>query len=635
MKHFTRIISVILALVMSLALGTTAFAADVGTATIDTSRKADLTVYKYDITRAEADGVWDRDSYVSTGLYDQHINDVLGNPSIDNHSATNNFAYGYAVKGVEFTYLKIADITIYSRMEADGSYKTLVLYGFDGSKASNDFLKAIGVPRTEEYYTVDGKHYYTSESLINYLASALNANATVTKNAMENLVKNNGGTAMPETDEYGKSHVEGLPLGLYLVAETRVPDMVTCTCNPFLLSLPTTTIDGNEWNYDVTVYPKNETGMPTLEKTLRESDDDTGKNDGSEQIDDGYEHSATASDGDVVEYQIISTLPTITSQASYLTTYTYEDHLVLGLSYNKNDVVIEFFRDKNCTDKITTWDEDSGKFALAYTDTSMRISMTEAGLNEMNTSKAVYSAPDAVKDGYSDCTMRITYSCTLHSDDSMLYGDNHNDNTVELIWKRTNTVYYDHLHDDCHVYSYGIDLLKQFSDGKGNFENVKFKIHNDTDKYYVVAQLNDDGVYYVTGHTSKKADATVFVPANEHIIVMGMEDDAYTITEIETDDGYTLLKDDIKIVISTQETDQYCPICHNAFLSATATVNGDPVEMVEDHAILPFTVVNTPDFELPKTGSYGTWMYTLGGVAVAGIAVVILLRGKKHEKSAE
>lgn len=27
-----------------------------------------------------------------------------------------------------------------------------------------------------------------------------------------------------------------------------------------------TTIDGKDWNYDVTVYPKNQTGNPTLEK---------------------------------------------------------------------------------------------------------------------------------------------------------------------------------------------------------------------------------------------------------------------------------------------------------------------------------------------------------------------------------
>ena len=120
-----------------------------------------------------------------------------------------------------------------------------------------------------------------------------------------------------------------------------------------------------------------------------------------------------------------------------------------------------------------------------------------------------------------------------------------------------------------------------------------------------------------------------------HIIVMGMEDDAYTVTEIESDDGYSLLKDPIQIVITAQEADQYWPVCHKAFLTAPATVNGDPVEMIEDHAILPFTVVNTPEFELPKTGSYGTWMYTLGGLISAGAAAVLLLKGRKRGKDTE
>ena len=52
------------------------------------------------------------------------------------------------------------------------------------------------------------------------------------------------------------------------------------------LSLITTafaepTIDGTAWNYDVTVYPKNQTGNPTLDKTVREDKNSTGKNTGS------------------------------------------------------------------------------------------------------------------------------------------------------------------------------------------------------------------------------------------------------------------------------------------------------------------------------------------------------------------
>ena len=93
---------------------------------------------------------------------------------------------------------------------------------------------------------------------------------------------------------------------------------------------------GHFWNYDVVVYPKNETGIPTLEKTVREARKDTGKNNGTDAIDDGFDHNATGSAGDVMEYQIISTLPTITSKATSLTTYEFYDTISEGLSYNKS-----------------------------------------------------------------------------------------------------------------------------------------------------------------------------------------------------------------------------------------------------------------------------------------------------------
>ena len=101
------------------------------------------------------------------------------------------------------------------------------------------------------------------------------------------------------------------------------------------------------------------------EKTVREDKNSTGKNGGTGDIADGYAHTATASVGDVVEYQIISTLPTITSKATSLTTYTFADTLSEGIRYNRSDVIIEFFRDAGCTDQITAWDEDSGAFEEA------------------------------------------------------------------------------------------------------------------------------------------------------------------------------------------------------------------------------------------------------------------------------
>ena len=434
---------------------------------------------------------------------------------------------------------------------------------------------------------------------------------------------------MPETDATGHTSASDMEQGLYLVVETRVPENVTSTCNPFFVSLPMTTIDGAAWNYDVTVYPKNQTGNPDLEKTVREAKNSTGKNTGSlTDIKDGYEHTATASVGDVVDYQIISTLPTITSKASALSEYTYVDTLSKGIRYNKNDVVIEFFKDAGCTDKITTWAENSGKFTVAYDDAAntMTIRMTDTGLAEINEATTVYT--DSVKRGYSDCTMRITYAATLTSDAQM--GNKDNPNEVELTWKRTNTTYYDTLKDCCHVYTYGIDVLKQFSDNGGNLRNVKFRLHNDTDDVFVIADLKD-GVYYAKGLTAKKSDATTFIPnAQGHIVVKGLEDDAYSLTEIATDKGYVLLKDAVKIVIKTAENGT-CEQCGAKLQTASATVNSKNITMTEGNAIVPLTVVNNPGFDLPKTGGYGTWMFTIGGVALLGAAAFIVIRSRKHK----
>ena len=612
MKKIHRVVALILAALMAIGLMTTAFAATDSSPTIDPGKKASLSIYKYDITKASNDGAWDAESYVSTGLRDDAVIDKLSK---------------YAIQGVEFTYLRVADIAMNNEV-MDGQRTVGVLYGFDSSDRSTAVLSAIGLTNADAHKTAGGINYFTSDLLNNKLAAALAANATTVKNALETAVKN-GGVAMPETDATGHTSASNMEQGLYLVVETRVPENVTSTCNPFLVSLPMTTIDGAAWNYDVTVYPKNQTGNPDLEKTVREAKNSTGKNTGSlTDIKDGYRHTATASVGDVVDYQIISTLPTITSKASSLSEYTYVDTLSKGIKYNKNDVVIEFFKDAGCTDKIATWAVNSGKFAVGYDDAAntMTIRMTEAGLSEINEAATVYT--DSVKRGYSDCTMRITYAATLTADAKL--GDTDNPNEVVLTWKRTNTTYFDTLKDCCHVYTYGIDVLKQFSDNGGNVRNVKFRLHNDSDDCYIIAEQKD-GVYYAKGITSKKSDATTFIPnSSGHIVVKGLEDDAYSLTETATDKGYVLLKDAVKIVIKTAENGQ-CEKCGTKLLTASATVNGKDVTMSDGNAIVPLTVVNNPGFDLPKTGGYGTWMFTVGGVALLGAAAFVVIRSRKHK----
>ena len=681
MKKLTKILSLLLALTLLLSFPVAVSAAELEDASIDTSRTGSLTIYKYDLTNAEKDGVWDS-SYVSTGVFDQTgVNDVLGG----GESALGNGEAdcGYAIKGVEFSYVQVADIVQFSESENGSRTDSHVeiLYAIDKIKGA-DFLKALNLTDGKNRYTNadaldEAKYYYQSDVLIDALAAALEANSTVVKNALEAYISAKGGAAMPLTDSYGKTKAENLNLGLYLVVETKVPEMVVSTTDPFLVSVPMTSVNGTNatdggtrWIYDITLYPKNLTGIPSLEKTLRENKNDTGKTE-------AYAHTGTASAGDTIDYQIISTLPSITSESTYLSCYTFADTLSKGLSYNKGDVVLEFFTDAACMDSVAKWTEADGKFTVAYNttdagDSVMTIEMTAAGLTEINTSKAVYSGASMVNSGYSDCTVRITYAAKMDSSSDLVFGDKGNDNKVVLTWKRSSQNYYDTLVDDCHVFTYGIDLTKLFSDGKGDFSKVEFLIQNKTDNYFVKAELNkDEGVYYVVDHVTDKAEATHFVPVKTadskgKIIVKGLEDDAYTLTEIRTDSGYVLLKQGIDVVISQKNTDASCAIygtdvlgliqndpryasiikdngdLHNMpqkhlehkLLTASATVDGKKVNMVEDNGSInaeaPLTVVNTSGFDLPQTGDHGTWMFTVGGIVLmASAMVMIFIAGRK------
>ena len=163
MKKIHRVFALLMAIVMALGLITTAFAEP----TIDPAKNASLSIYKYDITTASAEGAWDAESYVSTGLHDSAVVDKLSK---------------YAIQGVEFTYIRVADVTMNNEV-VDGQRQVGVLYGFDSSDRSTDVLSAIGLTAADAHKTEGGVNYFTSDMLNNKLSAALTANATTVKNA--------------------------------------------------------------------------------------------------------------------------------------------------------------------------------------------------------------------------------------------------------------------------------------------------------------------------------------------------------------------------------------------------------------------------------------------------------------------
>lgn len=721
--YFFRLLIMVLVVCMVFTTSVMpAFAAEIDDATIHMDQKCKLTIYKYDFTNAAKDGIWSTQSYVSTGQYDANVNQILGSAvrkgAANSSSVLGNqeVSNGYAIKGVEYTYLKVATPYQFTESENDSvDYAHVeVLYQFDKTKAAG-LLNAIGLADGAKSFAPANEldetcWFYQSDVLNKALADSLAANATTVKNALEAYVKANGGTAMPLTDEDGFSIATDLEVGLYLLVETRVPEMVTNTSNPFFVSLPMTSINGggdstngntgsvstggHDWLYDVTIYPKNETGIVTLTKEIRESIKDTGTNGGTDDINDGFAHVATGSAGDVMEFQILSTLPTITSEATAIAEYTFQDVLSRGLSYdNRTPVKIEFFKNKTCKPEelAATWNVGDGKFTVSKVENvdgthTMTIAITKTGLEEINTANtAAGNNNGSLYAGYSNYTLRITYAAKLNSDESLVYGDAGNSNEVVLTWRRSSSDYFDTLIDDCHVMSYGINLTKKFSDNADDqslFDQVLFKIQNKTDGYYVIAELNEtEGIWYVTGHTERESAATSINPVAWNgkpgqIVLKGIEDDEYILTEIETANSYTLLKENISVRISVADDATHpCKIyskdalgviqndtrfnfdgglnlelanipqaalAHN-FLTASATVGGNNVTMINDevdttsaNALATLTVVNNHGFNLPQTGEQSHMNMPIIGGCITLFAVLFLfffLRKRKTEDS--
>ena len=612
-------------------LVSTAFAADIASATIDHSKTGSITIYKYDTTTAQKNGLKDG-VYLSTGK--------------ENPDAAAAYA-PYAIPGVEFTILRVGDIDTYT--VSDGKTNTTqVIYGVSDSS----LLSALGLSQSDRVTVKNSVSYYSSDKLINALASKLTTNNTSTKDTVEKIISSNKGSkALALTDKTGKTSASKLDLGLYLVVETKTPEEVTHTVDPFFVSIPMTDVEQhNNWFYDVTVYPKNQTGVPDLSKQVADHAHGLSYSAATE----GYSDVATASTNDQVDYRILSTLPQIHSTATYLTQYDFVDKLSRGISYNEEDVKICWYKDRETAEKDyvaatesksttagskadATWKFGSDFFSVTYGSgdqggTTMDVKLTAKGLAEVN-------KPATVSDQqgkYSGWTMVIYYTATVKASDAVVYGDNANPNDVTLTWSRTTDGYYDTLTDEAKVYVFGIDLTKVLSEGGTAYKDVKFVIQNSTNvtgSYYLEASKSADGVYYITGSTDKEADANRFTPDGEgKLLVYGLEEDSYVITEVETAAGYTLLKEPITVEITTS----YAPGDKCGALNATATVDKNLVTMEKagnsDNALVPLTVLNTKGFDLPKTGGPGTLATTICGVLIvtAMASLAFFTRKRKH-----
>lgn len=242
MKRLKKLLAGILTLAMAMSMmSMSVFASSIPSTTtqvptIDTAKDVSLTIYKYRYDGDNPGTASGTKADLESGIPDdaQLLNDVT------------------------FKVYKVAELV---QEKADGT--------------STYQLK---------YKTIDAVKTALGNNSVDYISGGMTANeiATLFTDDVLQALENNAAyktdnisektTATVKIDgadtdgiaQFTSSDLNGQ--GLYLVVETDAPDVVTTKVDSFLVSLPMTSVDGDDWIYDVYAFPKN--GTTTGEITL-------------------------------------------------------------------------------------------------------------------------------------------------------------------------------------------------------------------------------------------------------------------------------------------------------------------------------------------------------------------------------
>ena len=485
---------------------------------------------------------------------------------------------------------------------------------------------AYTVSKEFEGFTYEGK---SGDDLIAYLGTLDNNSEALDKFAKAALAyaAEKGIQAAGSVTATGESATIALAApGYYLVTGTATPSegqTVTAACS-LTTAKPTATVN-----------PK--VDAPSIDKKIVEGATDVDAN--------------TANIGDSVNYKITSSVPNMQSYEKYY--FVMEDTLSKGLTFN-DDLAITI------GSKTLVKDTD-------YTLTVTKNSDGTTSLEIVFKNFIQYKAQTGV-------AITVTYSATLNQD-ATLDPATGNPNKVKLIYSNnpnetgTGTdkpgegdPVGETPESETKTYVTGVKLTKVDSkDSSKALTGAKFQIKGTGMKVVLVNKeifkASSSGTYYMlkdgtytteapSEATKDKYDSTTqkyekvtvvdkttipteinatgYVDANGVLTFEGLGEGEYEITELIAPQGYNLLKDPIKLVISANAT----------FAGCTWTVTENGTALIADSEYLyAFNVENNSGTELPSTGGIGTTIFYIVGSLLAVGAVILLVTKKRMGKT--
>ncbi|MCL1880523.1 MAG: SpaH/EbpB family LPXTG-anchored major pilin [Actinomycetia bacterium] len=385
----------------------------------------------------------------------------------------------------------------------------------------------------------------------------------------------------------GVAKAAGLDQGIYLVIEDLQgsagatsalddsPLSIEAPCAPFLVAVPMTSQDGSGWLDEVHVYPKNQ--ILTISKVL-----------------DDYDAAKAVAVGDTIPYAITASVPgDIANSISFKVTDKLDD----ALDFN-DDVVV-----KGNPGGVTFVDTTDYTVDFGSSRTVV-VALTAAGMAKAASySSLVVSFSTTVNDkiyAQSDPSIQNNATADFENHDGVEITTDTGDEGPKI-----HTAYID------------IDKVDQAG---GALAGARFKVATS-------AQNAADGKFLRMDATGKlidvggagwgalgsSADYTVTSDVKGSATFKGLRDfdgtsyNSYYVVEVAAPAGYNMLTAPEVVTFSA------------------GTLNF--TESIE--------VINSQGFVLPNTGGMGTIVFTVAGIAILGIAVIVALTRKKKSTDSQ
>lgn len=396
---------------------------------------------------------------------------------------------------------------------------------------------------------------------------------------------------------------------------------------------------------DATVAAKN--GVPTVDKTVQNANN----------TNTDFADTTTAQVGQTVNFKLTGTLP---SNYDYYKSYEYifHDTLSKGLTLDENSIAVKAYKDGNInsTDTnncvtLTKGSSDGNYSVLTGTDVSENSDTSKTNC----TFEVKFTDLKKIEGLDSKSIIVVTYSATING--SATAGGEGNKNSVKLEYSNdpNNTGTGTTKPDEVSVFTFKLDITK-VKKGETDTKLAGAKFVLSTDKNLKIdvtesdADLSEDvknHLIKVTGTTPNyvindgtKADTTtqyIMETADGNNLgqlnITGLNKGVYYLYETKAPNGYNRITEPIKIEITEATTKKDA---NGTFSVKTLKYEiGNGTEQAVTDATtgtISANVENTSGSTLPSTGGMGTKLfYTIGGILMAGAAVVLVVRKRRSD----